>query len=322
MRWYQTVVFQFEPESIDARANPHKVTRTKMDRDLAAKGENAKGHLFDGQSVRLDGKVWQMCDISDPLVKSMLDTAPLRDECDTLSDGWYPNGTWAKVKVIMKAKITSILSSDTDDSQLENELLRLHHKIPDILNEHNRSEAIFDKGSVPNRMIKLAESVRTTATKPGGKAVAWGPITAKKKPDGTGESPTKKSVAPGRGRGRGLRGGRPRKQARGGRPMQAERQDEPIDGQEMIDPRLRDVTGDMEDVSREVAMRAFEDDAEGSVDEGSDDEGSSDDSSDVDGSDDESSDTDDSEDEASDTDDSEAAEESEMEEDEGTNTSD
>lgn len=310
MRWYQTVVFQVEPEPLDSRPKPGQMTRTKIDRNLAAQGENIGGHLFNGQVVRLDGKVWQMCDITDPLLKSMLDEAPLRDKCDTASDGWYTNGTWAKVKTIMKAKMMAILGGQVHDSQFEDELWRLHHKIPDILDEHNRAEAIFERGTVPPRMIRLAEIVRTTATRPGGKAVAWGPSTAIK-PKGTRASPTKKAATPGRGRGRGFGGRRPRSQARGGRFIGFGRRNEPSDGQELIDPLLRDITSDVADVAREAAMRAFEDDVEGSVDESSTDEASTDDDSDPEVSDAESLDTDESDPEASSSDESRTSEVSE-----------
>ncbi|KAI4087518.1 MAG: hypothetical protein LQ344_006713 [Seirophora lacunosa] len=312
MRWYQTVVFHFDPGPHDARADPSKLTRSKADRDLAAKGEVATGHLFDGRTVRLDGKVWQMCDVSDPLIKSMLDTTPLRDECDTSSDGWYPNGTWAKLKIIMKVKMTSILDGDVHDPQLDNELSILNRKIPDIMTERNRSEAIFEKGTASSRMVKWAESVRTVVMRPGGRNVAWGPETVKKKkPESAQVSPAKKNTTPGRGRGKGSGGGRPRKGGSGGgrRAGGPDEREEPEDVQAMIDPRLRDVAGDVEYVAREAALKAFEDDDEGSANEGgSDVDGSSDaESSESGGSESGSSGVSESEDEDPDTDESEAA---------------
>ncbi|KAI4128311.1 MAG: hypothetical protein LQ338_002810 [Usnochroma carphineum] len=319
MRRYQTVVFQFEPEPTDSRADHTTVTKSKIDRGLAAKGEIQRGHLFDGETVCLDGKVWQICDISDPLLKSMLDTKTLRDECDTFSDGWYTNGTWAKLKVVMKAKISAILAGAGNDMQLENELLRLHQKIPDVLNEKNRSQAIFDKGSVPSRMVKWAELVRTTATRPGGRGVAWGPETAKKKADVPKVSHAKKTAVPGRGRGRGFGGGRPRKQVRGGRTSRLNDHSRPSDGQDLIDPRLRDITGDVEDVARDLAMRAFEDDVESSSDEGSNEENSDLGASDV-----ESSDEDNTDEEDPDTEESavsDVSQDSEAEEDEASSAS-
>lgn len=323
MRWYQTVVFHFDPGPHGARADPSKLTKSKTDRDLAAKGEVATGHLFDGRTVRLDGKVWQMCDITDPLLKSMLDNTPLRDECDTLSDGWYPNGTWAKLKIITKVKMTSILAGDVDDTQLDNDLSVLNRKIPDILNEHNRSEAIFEKGTVSNRMVKWAESIRTTATRPGGRGVAWGTETTKKKPASTEVSPVKRRAIPGRGRGKGFGGGRPRKRGKGDQRARLDRRGEQEDGLAMIDPRLRDAAGDLENVARDAALEAFEDEDEGSVDpvesdgQGSvDEDGSDDGSADAEGSASGSSDTSEWGDEDPDTEESEVVED-EAEEEEG-----
>ncbi|KAL8720698.1 MAG: hypothetical protein Q9225_002491 [Loekoesia sp. 1 TL-2023] len=298
MRWFQTVIFQFEPEPRETR-DKTTVTKTKTDRELAAKAEVRDGHLFDGRTVRLDGRVWQMCDITDPLLKNLIDTELLRDECDIPSDGWYTNGTWAKIKVIMKAKIAAILAGETDDAQLENELLRLHQKVPDVLTDQSRGEAIFERGTVPGRMVKWAESVRTTATRPGGKNSAWGPETAKRKTGAVRASGVKKQVVSGRARGR---GGRPRKQRGDARNDKLEYRNDEGDGQEMIDPRLRDITGDLEDVEREAAMRAFEDDIENSDEEGSEGEGST-----IEGSDDEGSDTEDSDVGDSDTGESDAS---------------
>ncbi|KAI9653407.1 MAG: tau 95 subunit of transcription factor TFIIIC [Bathelium mastoideum] len=74
-------------------------------------GEKAS-HIFDGRSVWTDGKVWQLCDIEEPLLREMLDTCPLREECDLESDGWFPNGTMAKLRVIMKDMINVLLNEE------------------------------------------------------------------------------------------------------------------------------------------------------------------------------------------------------------------
>jgi general transcription factor 3C polypeptide 5 (transcription factor C subunit 1) len=63
--------------------------------------------MFDGESYKTDGKVWQVCDITDPLLKELLDNAPIRPECDANS-GFYHGGLWAKVKAIMKTKLVAI----------------------------------------------------------------------------------------------------------------------------------------------------------------------------------------------------------------------
>ncbi|KAL9004787.1 MAG: hypothetical protein Q9188_002401 [Gyalolechia gomerana] len=309
MRWYQTMVFQVESDSKEPNIGRSKA-KSRIDCNLAAKAEVRDGHLFDGKTIRLDGKVWQMCDILDPLLKSLVDTDVLRDDCDTVSDGWYTNGTLAKIKVIMKAKVSAILAGAIDDEQLEHELLRLKKRVPDILTEENRTEAIFEKGTASARMVKWADTIRTSATRPGGKKAAWGPETAKPKAN-VRASVAKKTAVSGRGMERGWRGGRPRKKRGGARDDNLEGHNGAVNEQKMIDPRLRDTTDDLEDLEREAALREFEDGVEDS-----DKEGSSTGSSGT-----ESLGEDESNDEELDTDDSDTSEESKNGEDEESSNS-
>ncbi|KAL4978878.1 RNA polymerase III transcription factor IIIC subunit-domain-containing protein [Aspergillus desertorum] len=77
-------------------------------------------HLFTGQPpLPLDGRMWMFCDITDPLLQGILnppngtrnDQPPpgfLREECDIATDGWYGNGTMAKMKTIMRHKILAM----------------------------------------------------------------------------------------------------------------------------------------------------------------------------------------------------------------------
>ncbi|KAL9599910.1 MAG: hypothetical protein Q9219_003543 [cf. Caloplaca sp. 3 TL-2023] len=269
MRLYQTAVFQVES---DLKETDLETTKSKVDRELAAKAEVRDGHLFDGHTVRLDGKVWQMCDISDPLLNSIINMDTIRDDCDTLSDGWYLNGTWSKIRVIMKAKVIAILAGNNDDEKLEDELLRLHQKVPELLTEQNRGEAIFERGTASSRLTKLAENVRVTATRPGGRNAAWGPETAKQRTDIV--SAMAKKAAMGRRiakrtEGRGSRG---RRRGAGTKNEKAKGRKDVVDEQDMIDPRLRSVAGDLEVVEREAALKAFEDEAKDSEEEDSGDE--------------------------------------------------
>ncbi|KAL9028667.1 MAG: hypothetical protein Q9196_003001 [Gyalolechia fulgens] len=267
MRRYQTMVFQVDSDSKEPNIDRSKA-KSRIDRNLAAKMEVRDGHLFDGRTVRLDGKVWQICDVLDPLLKSLIDTDRLRDNCDIVSDGWYTNGTWAKIKVIMKAKVSAILAGEIDHEQLENELLKLKQKVPDILTEENRAEAIFEKGSASARMVKWADTIRTSVTRPGGKKIAWGSETAKQPPRVL-ASAAKKTAVPGRAKESGWRGGRSRKKSGGARADKLEGQNGAVNEQKMIDPRLRGAAGDLADEEREAALRGFEDDLEDSDKEGS-----------------------------------------------------
>lgn len=79
-REYQTMMFMLEKEPKDSRA---RWVRTKNDPKVVVEAIRKKeSHLFDGQTVSKDGKVWQVCDITDPFMKKLLATTNLRKECD------------------------------------------------------------------------------------------------------------------------------------------------------------------------------------------------------------------------------------------------
>ncbi|KAL8700982.1 MAG: hypothetical protein Q9224_000713 [Gallowayella concinna] len=261
MRWYQTVMFQLEPEPGDTRIDNAKPSKTKVDRELTAQGKNPHGHVFDGRTVGLDGKVWQLADITDPLLKSLLETNTLRDDCHQLSDGWYTNGTMAKVRVVMKAKLEMILAGSGDDMVQNDELSQLCQRIPDVLTLENRRETIFSNAS--KRLMALAEQLRAKATRPDGARLgAWGHAT-------THQNPRVKL-------GKGVKGVVTFKQP-GGRPKGLNKQNKPKIGdaaravERVMDTRLKDAKASLEEAERQATMKAFEDVSDGR-EEGSDDD--------------------------------------------------
>ncbi|RVD87996.1 uncharacterized protein DFL_002196 [Arthrobotrys flagrans] len=70
-----------------------------------------KGHLFDGETVILDGKIWQFCDLKDPLLAELADIekCEARDVCDNI-DGWFPNNRHFKIKYIMRRKLSALIA--------------------------------------------------------------------------------------------------------------------------------------------------------------------------------------------------------------------
>jgi general transcription factor 3C polypeptide 5 (transcription factor C subunit 1) len=69
---------------------------------------NSTSHIFDGKNLTLDGKVWMACDITDPLLAQLIRDAPYRSVCETSRDGWFFNGTMAKIKAVMRMKLIAI----------------------------------------------------------------------------------------------------------------------------------------------------------------------------------------------------------------------
>lgn len=77
-RIYQTMIFMLETEPKDNRS---RFNRTKPDRTKSEQVSRKESHLFDGVTVSKDGKIWQVCDISEPFLKVLLSTTNLRKEC-------------------------------------------------------------------------------------------------------------------------------------------------------------------------------------------------------------------------------------------------
>lgn len=75
-RIYQTMLYQIDEKEVEDMELPDPGGRKS-----GRKSKNRLSHLFDGKTAALDGKVWQVCDVVDPLLKSLLDTDNLRDEC-------------------------------------------------------------------------------------------------------------------------------------------------------------------------------------------------------------------------------------------------
>jgi general transcription factor 3C polypeptide 5 (transcription factor C subunit 1) len=96
-RIYQTLFFKIYDERHKEPGQAWCDNRSKYTKKPDHENINAKTHIFDGKSVSLDGKIWQVCDITDPLLARLLASETLREKFDTVSDGWYCNGSWAKL---------------------------------------------------------------------------------------------------------------------------------------------------------------------------------------------------------------------------------
>lgn len=80
-RVYQTMLFMLEHEPKDNRAKYMRPpTNTYTERVL-----DRESHIFDGKTVSKKGKVWQVCDITDPLLKNLLASSNIRKDCHVSS---------------------------------------------------------------------------------------------------------------------------------------------------------------------------------------------------------------------------------------------
>ena len=113
-RKYQSLMLQLvssKKSSIENRKYEEASQAWRVDQDK-------ESHIFTGKGrVPADGKSWQLCDLQDPILKKLVDTPDLelRETCEERYFGWYQNGTWCKLKIILKAKIDLMLEEIVPD---------------------------------------------------------------------------------------------------------------------------------------------------------------------------------------------------------------
>jgi general transcription factor 3C polypeptide 5 (transcription factor C subunit 1) len=120
-RMYQTVSFLSYRKSGNRHFKPsdkHVQKLTHVD-----PSELVDQHKFDGKHVSNTGNLFQFCDITDPLIRCILDTDDIRTTCAPTAQGWYHSGTWAKATVILKDKMNCILTGQGVDETLYERVL-------------------------------------------------------------------------------------------------------------------------------------------------------------------------------------------------------
>lgn len=150
-RQYQCLIFRLRRLEVGQMGTMWQEIRKN---DLAATkltfDENADSHIFDGKKYHDDGKVWQVCDITDPILAKLLSEAPYRPECDIEGSGWYHRGLWAKARAIMKCKMRGIqFGRELKDSDFE-AALASRDDTPDLETARNIA--------IPTPDLKLTEA--------------------------------------------------------------------------------------------------------------------------------------------------------------------
>ncbi|KAK3308152.1 RNA polymerase III transcription factor IIIC subunit-domain-containing protein [Chaetomium strumarium] len=133
-RVYQTLIFKLHKSRIGSVGRSWQAVRRKEIgvsnfgkawQDLEGVDEALLNtHIFNGQAFSTDGKVWQVCDITDPLLARLFRDAEVRPECDVEISGFYHRVLWSVAKAIMKCKMVAIrfnrtLTDDAFNAALE-----------------------------------------------------------------------------------------------------------------------------------------------------------------------------------------------------------
>jgi general transcription factor 3C polypeptide 5 (transcription factor C subunit 1) len=87
-------------------------------RRIWKRSEDPQSHIFSGQGkIHPDGKIWQVCDIVDPQLVSIinLDESEVEDVCEVRTRGFYPAGAWAKLKYALKYKVAAMQKGKVEE---------------------------------------------------------------------------------------------------------------------------------------------------------------------------------------------------------------
>ncbi|KAI9731905.1 MAG: tau 95 subunit of transcription factor TFIIIC [Cirrosporium novae-zelandiae] len=115
-RIYQTIMFQVDPKkgADNDSTGPNNAKKWEDGRRrIRGEPKHTNGHIFDGQTVDVNGRTWQVCDVIEPILSKVISVDQIRTTCDLTNDGWFLNGTWAKFRTIMKAQITRLMDLTT-----------------------------------------------------------------------------------------------------------------------------------------------------------------------------------------------------------------
>ncbi|KAK4501853.1 hypothetical protein PRZ48_007662 [Zasmidium cellare] len=166
-RFYQTLMFQvdkeaFKPENIAAReegsAASKRTSSTAWSRTLRHTRADPTTHIFDGKNITANGKTWQICDLTDPIVHKVFSTKNIRSECDVFQWGWFYNATMAKGRTIMKDKMKYLFAGKTPPDEV---YVPLVEQMPDeITRENYHTAGYFDRKVYGERTATLALDVR------------------------------------------------------------------------------------------------------------------------------------------------------------------
>jgi general transcription factor 3C polypeptide 5 (transcription factor C subunit 1) len=91
-RFYQSFGFQIvsnEPGE-DGKNPDWAEDKVNYQRNNQTNAPATASHIFDGKTLIRDGKVWQVCDVTDPLLHGLLATKDIRPTCDVSLDPAFP----------------------------------------------------------------------------------------------------------------------------------------------------------------------------------------------------------------------------------------
>ncbi|KAG7008245.1 hypothetical protein G7Y79_00006g018650 [Physcia stellaris] len=157
LRIYQTLTFNLNQKGESGGPNPNSDTVQNM-------GQESSSHIFDGTRLYHDGKMWQVCDITDPVLAQVFATADLRKKCHLEYDGWFRNGTLAKARVVMRHKLLTLREGESVDDKLFEKVVTLPESY-DSTTASRYWAGYWGPEELSREERRLIEAVRTSANR-------------------------------------------------------------------------------------------------------------------------------------------------------------
>lgn len=100
----------------------HKALETSRS-TLTLRKKAEASFVFDGKTTMDPASPWQLCDLTDVTLQSLVDTDDIRAKCDSNAWGWYRNGTVAKICVILRDKMLRLAKQEPKVAEERYEIL-------------------------------------------------------------------------------------------------------------------------------------------------------------------------------------------------------
>ncbi|KAI0306927.1 RNA polymerase III transcription factor IIIC subunit-domain-containing protein [Multifurca ochricompacta] len=114
-RFYQKLYFRnlnhpIGRASVVSRRQESRTSVASMNRSLADQGrEDRRSHIFDGVTLSSETAAFQLCDITDPMLKRMIDDEEdTRESCNE-RDGWFTSRALERIKTVLRHKFFALL---------------------------------------------------------------------------------------------------------------------------------------------------------------------------------------------------------------------
>jgi general transcription factor 3C polypeptide 5 (transcription factor C subunit 1) len=154
-RFYQTLLLKVDKYVHKTSTS----TISQWNRPERHHKDSPTSHMFDGKSVTTNGKIWQICDVTDPILHDIFQTENIRTECDVHRSGWFHGGTLAKARAIMKDKMKLLFAGQVPP---EEDYLPIA-AFPDELHKGNIHKACLLEKQYGKRVAHMANDVRAIA---------------------------------------------------------------------------------------------------------------------------------------------------------------